>query len=112
MCDLNGLEATIGRGIAGLVIEAFGRGNGPARLGELVRIATNKAIPVLITSRCPMGRVEPIYGGGGGGRDLADAGGIFVGDLKGPKARLLLMVVLSNGTTSKRIAETVTSLAP
>jgi L-asparaginase len=110
--DLRGLEAAIERGVAGLVIEGFGRGNGPSRLTELVRLATRKNIPVLITSRCPVGRVQPVYGGGGGGRDLADAGGIFAGDLKGPKARLLLMVLLSGAESGTRIAETVAALAP
>jgi L-asparaginase len=110
--DLSGLEALIQRGVAGIVIEGFGRGNGPTRLGALVRSATQKGIPVLITSRCPAGRVEPIYGGGGGGRDLADAGGIFTGDLQGPKVRLLLMVLLSSADTRTRIAETVAMLAP
>ena len=110
--DLSGLEALIERGVAGIVIEGFGRGNGPTRLGALVRAATQTGIPVLITSRCPAGRVEPIYGGGGGGRDLADAGGIFTGDLKGPKVRLLLMVLLSNEATRKRIAQIVEELAP
>jgi L-asparaginase len=110
--DLRGLEAAIERSVAGLVIEGFGRGNGPSRLAELVRLATRKNIPVLITSRCPAGRVQPVYGGGGGGRDLADAGGIFAGDLKGPKARLLLMVLLSGPESGMRIAETVATLAP
>ena len=110
--DLRGLEAAIERGVAGLVIEGFGRGNGPSRLTELVRLATRKSIPVLITSRCPAGRVQPIYGGGGGGRDLADAGGIFAGDLKGPKARLLLMVLLSRAQSGTPIAQAVAALAP
>ena len=110
--DLRGLEAAIERSVAGLVIEGFGRGNGPSRLTELVRLATRKNIPVVITSRCPAGRVQPVYGGGGGGRDLADAGGIFAGDLKGPKARLLLMVLLSGAKSGTRIAETVAALAP
>ena len=110
--DLSGLAALIQRGVAGIVIEAFGRGNGPSALGGLVRSATQKGIPVLITSRCPSGRVEPIYGGGGGGRDLADAGGIFTGDLKGPKARLLLMVLLSIGQSRREIAQTVAEMAP
>jgi len=56
--------------------------------------------------------VEPLYGGGGGGRDLADAGAVFVGDLKGPKARLLLMVLLSNIETRKRVGEIAATLAP
>jgi len=110
--DLRSLQTLIESGIAGLVIEAFGRGNGPTGLTALVRNATRKGIPVLITSRCPEGRVQPIYGGGGGGRDLADAGGIFTGDLKGPKARLLLMVLLSDAQTRGRILETVSALAP
>jgi L-asparaginase len=110
--DLCGLEAAIGRGITGLVIEGFGRGNGPTHLTALVRLAIQKDIVVLVTSRCPAGRVEPLYGGGGGGRDLADAGALFVGDLKGPKARLLLMVLLSQTETRKRVAETVAAIAP
>src|SRR5215470_5341949 len=110
--DLRTLEAMIERGIAGLVIEAFGRGNGPTGLTALVRRAVQKEIPVLVTSRCAVGRVEPIYGGGGGGRDLSDAGAIFAGDLKGPKARLLLMVLLSNGETREHIAEIVAAFAP
>jgi len=110
--DLSGLQSMIERGAAGVVVEGFGRGNGPTKLTPLVKLATQKGIPVLITSRCPMGRVEPIYGGGGGGRDLADAGGIFASDLKGPKARLLLMVLLSDAESKKQIAETVAQVAP
>ncbi len=110
--DLDDLAAIIARQPAGLVIEGFGRGNGPTELTALVRDATRNGIPVLLTSRCPAGRVEPIYGGGGGGRDLADAGGIFAGDLKGPKARLLLMVLLSSGETRGRIREIIADLAP
>jgi L-asparaginase len=110
--DLRALEAAIERGLAGLVIEAFGRGNGPTALTPLVRRAVREGIAVLVTSRCAVGRVEPIYGGGGGGRDLADAGAIFAGDLKGPKARLLLMVLLSDAETRERIAELVAAIAP
>jgi L-asparaginase len=110
--NLRGLEAAIERGVAGLVIEGFGRGNGPSRLTELVRRATHKNIPVLITSRCPAGRVQAIYGGGGGGRDLADAGAIFTGDLKGPKARILLMVLLSGADGATSITQSITALAP
>jgi L-asparaginase len=110
--DMNELASMIERDPAGLVIEAFGRGNGPSALSEHVRLAVKKGAVVLITSRCPAGRVEPIYGGGGGGRDLADAGGIFVGDLKGPKARLLLMVLLSDEQTRHRISTIVKELAP
>jgi L-asparaginase len=91
--DVTLVEAALGRGARGLVLEAFGRGNGPAALVPVVREAVAQGVPVVITSRCPSGRVEPIYGKGGG-KDLAEAGAIFAGDVKGPKARLLLMVLL------------------
>jgi L-asparaginase len=109
--DIGLAEAALERGARGLVVEAFGRGNGPAALVPVVERALGSGIPVVITSRCPSGRVEPIYGKGGG-KDLLDAGAIFAGDLKGPKARLLLMVLLSSPETKNRIGEIVSGLAP
>jgi L-asparaginase len=109
--DVALVEAALERGALGLVLEAFGRGNGPAALVPIVHKAVAAGVPVVVTSRCPTGRVEPIYGKGGG-KDLADAGAIFAGDLKGPKARLLLMVLLSAPDTRDRIAETFAELAP
>jgi len=109
--DLYLVEAALEHGARGLVIEAFGRGNGPAALVPVVRRAVDAGIPVIVTSRCPTGRVEPIYGKGGG-KDLLDAGAILAGDLKGPKARLLLMVLLSAAETRERIAEVFAELAP
>ena len=84
---------------------------GEAALVPIVRGAVGAGVPVVVTSRCPTGRVEPIYGKGGG-KDLADAGAIFAGDLKGPKARLLLMVLLAAPGTRDRIAATLAELAP
>jgi len=109
--DVGLVEAALERDAKGLVIEAFGRGNGPAALVPVVRRAVAGGVPVLITSRCPSGRVEPIYGKGGG-KDLLDAGAIFCGDLKGPKARLLLMVLLSDAGSAGEIAAIVQELAP
>jgi L-asparaginase len=109
--DVALVEAALERGARGLVIEAFGRGNGPAALVPVVRAAVAAGVPVVVTSCCPTGRVEPIYGKGGG-KDLADAGAILAGDLKGPKARLLLMVLLAASDTRDRIAEVFAELAP
>jgi L-asparaginase len=109
--DVRLVEAALDHDAAGLVIEAFGRGNGPLALVPVVRRAAEAGVPVVVTSRCPAGRVEPIYGKGGG-KDLADAGAIFAGDLKGPKARLLLMVLLSDPQTKGRIAQVFRELAP
>ena len=106
------VSAAIDRGVKGLVIEGFGRGNGPAALAASVRQAVARGAVVVMTSRCPAGRVEPIYGFGGGGKDLQDAGALFAGDLKGPKVRILLMVLLSDPKTGDRIGEILGEMAP
>jgi L-asparaginase len=109
--DVKIVERLLDLGVDGLVVEAFGRGNAPAALVPVVERAVGMGLPVVITSRCPTGRVEPIYGKGGG-KDLLDAGAIFAGDLRGPKARLLLLVLLAAADTRARIREVFAELAP
>jgi L-asparaginase len=109
--DVKIVERVLDLGVDGLVVEAFGRGNAPAALVPVVERAVGMGLPVVITSRCPTGRVEPIYGKGGG-KDLLDAGAIFAGDLRGPKARLLLLVLLAAADTRARIREVFAELAP
>ena len=100
-------------GIDGLVVEGFGRGNVSAEFGHALGRVCRDGLPVVITSRCPIGRVSPIYGGGGGGgRDLEDAGAIFAGDLKGPKARLLLIAALGDPAARDRVRELFNTFAP
>jgi L-asparaginase len=107
------IDSALSLGVDGLVVEAFGRGNSTTGFGRAVARASAAGVPVVITSRCPSGRVEPIYGsGGGGGRDLEDAGGIFVGNLKGPKARILLIVALSDPSAKDRLGELFRVMAP
>ena len=52
---------------------------------------------MVICSRCPAGRVLPVYAGEGSGRALEAAGVWFSGDLPAHKARLLLMLALGAG---------------
>ncbi len=105
------IDASIQSGAAGIVLEAFGRGNANSAIVDGVRRATKSGIPVIVTSRCPAGRVLPIYGGGGG-KDLEDAGAIFAGDLSGVKARLLLMVLLADPGFRSRLREIIVEMAP
>jgi L-asparaginase len=111
--DARPIDTALAAGVDGIVVKAFGRGNATTDFGRGVGRACSAGVPVVVTSRCPSGRVKAIYGsGGGGGRDLEDAGAIFAGDLKGPKARVLLTVALSNPNTRTRLRELFHTIAP
>ncbi|WP_049928461.1 asparaginase [Halopiger goleimassiliensis] len=91
------LEAALERGADGIVLEGTGLGNATVGLGEAVRDTLEGGVPVVVTSRCPGGRVVPVYGGPGGGSTLRDHGAVFAGDLSTGKARLRLMLALAAG---------------
>ena len=88
------MDYAIAHGTKGFVIEAMGRGNVPPDLVPGIASAIKKGIPVVIVSRCPMGRVLDSYGYKGGGKDLRNLGAIFGGNLNGQKARIKLMLAL------------------
>lgn len=90
-------------GVAGLVIEAMGSGNVPPRLVPAIGHALGKGIAVVIASRVGAGAASPVTASPGCGRDLADLGAVFAGDLAGNKARLLLMVALSDPAARDRV---------
>ncbi|UMY15524.1 asparaginase [Methylobacterium organophilum] len=95
-------------GAKAIVLECFGRGNAPPAVAAAVAEIVAAGTAVIVASRCPEGRVKPIYGNGGG-KDLERAGAIFAGDLSGQKARILAAVVL--GTEGADLAEAFASLA-
>jgi L-asparaginase len=90
------VRAALASGAEAIVLEGTGRGNANDAVVEAVREAVATGVLVAVCSRCVAGWVAPVYGRGGG-RDLADAGACFAGDLPGPKARLLLQVALGAG---------------
>jgi L-asparaginase len=90
------VRASVSSGARAIVLEATGRGNANEQVVEGVREAVEAGVPVVVTSRCAEGRVEPVYGRGGG-KDLAEAGALFAGDLAGPKVRVLLQLALAGG---------------
>lgn len=108
--DARFLRYALETGARGLVLEAFGRGNANPAVIEGIKEAVGQGVPVLIASRCPQGRVLPVYGGGGG-QDVAAAGGIFAGDLHGLKARVLLSVLLGGARVPDDLARSVASVA-
>jgi L-asparaginase len=107
--DARFIRCAVQSGASGLVLEAFGRGNANPTVIAAVREAVDTGLPVLVTSRCPEGRVQPIYGDGGG-KDLVEAGAIFAGDLSGMKARVLLAVLLGAGLAPAAVAEYVAQI--
>jgi len=92
------LNLLIEHDVKGFVIEALGRGNVPPMMVEGIKRAISLNIPVLITSRCPKGRVLDSYGYEGGGHHLNQLGVIFTENLSSHKARIRLMLTL--GVTS------------
>jgi L-asparaginase len=89
------LQAALDAGARGLVVAAFGIGNVTDALADAAGEAIAAGVPVVVTSRCAAGPVRPVYGGPGGGAQLAERGAIFAGRLRPPHARLLLAAALS-----------------
>jgi L-asparaginase len=98
--DARFLRTSVESGVHAIVLEGTGRGNANDQVVEGVRQAVSGGVPVVVCSRCVAGRVEPVYGRGGG-KDLAEAGALFAGDLAGPKARVLLQLALGSGLDAK-----------
>lgn len=90
------VRAAVESGTAAIVLEGTGRGNANDAVVAAVREATGAGVVVAVCSRCVAGAVAPVYGRGGG-RDLAEAGAVFAGDLAGPKVRVLLQLALGAG---------------
>ena len=80
---------------AGVVIEALGGGRVPPWWMPTIREAVESGTVVVVASRCPAGRVYDGYGYEGAYRDLLKAGVIFAEGLSGQRARIKLMVALS-----------------
>lgn len=94
--DARFVRAAVDAGARAVVLEGTGRGNANDQVVEGVRDVVARGVTVAVCSRCAAGRVEPVYGRGGG-RDLVEAGALFAGDLAGPKARVLLQIALGAG---------------
>ena len=93
-------------GYGGLVIEAFGAGHVHVpvayRLKELAA-----AMPVVLASRTRAGEtLRHTYDFRGSEKDLLASGLIGAGPLDGPKARILLSLLLSMGATREQIVST------
>jgi L-asparaginase len=87
----------------GIVLEAMGVGNVPPPFFHVALEAVRRGIPVVLASRCPIGRVEHVYAYEGAGSQLYSAGVIFADYLNGQKARIKLLAALGAGCSHKQI---------
>lgn len=91
------IEFAVDSGSRGLVIQGLGRGNVPVSALPAIKRAIQADIPVVITSRCPRGRVLDTYAYEGAGKQLKRMGAILGGMCPSHKVRIKLMVLLGSG---------------
>ena len=89
---------------AGLVVAATGGGNTAPWLLEAAIRLINRDVPVMLTTRCPSGRVRPGYGFPGGSSRWWEAGAIFSGTLDSTKARVLMSLAIGSGASVDELA--------
>lgn len=97
------LNLLVEHGVKGIVIEALGRGNVPPQMIDGITLAIKQGIPIVLTSRCPMGRVLDTYGYIGGGHHLKRLGVIFAENLNSQKARIKLLIAINALETHQEI---------
>jgi L-asparaginase len=101
-------------GYAGCVFEGFGGGHlslGAAAPGALEALV--EAMPVVLASRAGSGEVlRATYAFSGSEIDLIARGVIYAGALDGPKARLLLTLLLARGATRDEIRAAFADIGP
>lgn len=88
------LQDALSRGAEGIVVEATGIGNVTAELGQAIQAAIQRDVPIVITSRCYAGSVEPVYGTTGGSQTLHEQGALFADAIPAHKARLKLALAI------------------
>jgi L-asparaginase len=97
------LRACLKAEVDGVVIEGMGLGHIPGDCISPVAALRARGTPVVVTTRCLSGPVLPVYGGPGGGRDLAEMGCLLPFGLSGLKSRLLLIAALGSGLTEESL---------
>lgn len=92
-------------GYEGLVVEALGGGHVPSVMAEPLQSLV-EAMPVVLASRTGGGEaLKNTYGFTGSETDLLARGLIGAGMFDGPKARVLLSLLLRSGASGEEVAE-------
>lgn len=99
------IDYLVSKNAKGIVLETLGRGNVPPLMLDSISKAIKAGVVIVLTSRCYSGRVLDTYAYPGGGKDLTKRGCILGGSFNGQKARLLLMLAISNELTNQEIKD-------
>ncbi|MSE22019.1 asparaginase, partial [Lactobacillus parabuchneri] len=89
----------------GLVIEGLGAGNVPPQTLPAIQRLIDNDIPIVLVSRCYNGVAQDIYDYEGGGIQLKKMGTILCQGLNGQKARIKLLVGLSDNMVGDELRE-------
>ena len=105
--DAVALLACVDAGARGLVLEGTGSGNLPPAVADAVRrLAEDRPdVVVAVSTRVPRGEAGALYGGPGGGADLARCGVLTCGYLRSGQARVLLTGLLSQAGSEGATAD-------
>lgn len=98
-CDATHIDASLHAGAQGIVLCALGSGNANASIVEAVSRCSEKDVPVVVSSRVPVGHLVAGYGGGGGGHDMGAVGAIHSRTLRAGQARMLLAAMIASTKT-------------
>lgn len=91
-------------GYNGLVLEGLGQGNVPPAIIPAIKHLINQNIPIVLVSRCFNGIAQPVYGYEGGGKMLEGMGVLFAHGLSGQKARIKLLIGLSDARVKNSLS--------
>ena len=105
--DARFIDCSVASGARGIVIEASGTGNVNYDFYKGIERAIRAGVTVGIVAKTTEGRALAVYANTGGGVTLLRLGALFLGDLSGQKARLLLMAALGDERTSEQAAPLV-----
>ena len=98
-------EAINNENTKGLVLEGLGAGNVPPKTLPAIQSLIDNKIPVVLVSRCYNGVAQEIYDYQGGGIQLGKMGTILCQGLNGQKARIKLLVGLSDNMHGDELRE-------
>ena len=106
------IDALRAAGADGFVVAATGAGNTDPSLLAAAQAAIGDGIPVVVTTRCPIGAANADYAFPGGGATWLRAGAIPAGHLGGPKARIALALGIGAGLDREGLAALLADPAP